>query len=135
MPAEFLLDTNIISDLVRRPQGDVAKKLAVHGERDICTSIVVASELRFGAMKSGSRGLTDQLDLVLSAIEVLPLEEPADQEYAHIRNYLESRGTPIGPNELLIAAHALAVDCTLVTANRREFARVPGLKAVNWLDA
>ncbi len=133
MRARFLLDTNIISDLVRQPQGIVAGQLERVGEKSVCTSIVVASELRFGAAKSGSRRLGTQLDLILSAIDILPLEEPADVEYARLRGYLESHGTPIGPNDMLIAAHALVLDCTVVTANDREFSRVPGLKVENWL--
>lgn len=133
MSVQYLLDTNILSDLVRRPQGRIAKRLARAGESNVCTSIVVAAELRFGAAKSGSKRLTAQLEVILSAIETLPLEEPADHHYAKLRQYLEARGTPIGPNDLLIAAHALALDCTVITANDREFSRVPGLKVENWL--
>lgn len=134
MPARFLLDTNILSELVRRPQGRVAERIAREGERSVCTSIVVAAELRFGAAKAGSKRLTRQLDMILSALEILPLEAPADRHYATLRKQLEKRGMPIGPNDLLIAAQALAEDCTLVTANQREFSRVPGLKVVNWLE-
>lgn len=135
MQARFLLDTNILSDLVRRPQGKIAQRIAREGEKSICTSIVVAAELRFGAEKRSSERLTTQLEVILSAIETLPLEEPADLHYAKLRKYLEKRGTPIGPNDMLIAAHALALDCTVVTANDREFSRVPGLKVENWLAA
>ena len=129
----YLLDTNILSDLVRRPQGAVADRLARVGEGAVCTSIVVAAELRFGALKSGSKRLQRQAELILSVIDILPLEAPADEEYARIRRHLESQGTPIGPNDLLIAAQALALDCCVVTANDREFSRVPGLKVENWL--
>jgi tRNA(fMet)-specific endonuclease VapC len=133
MAARFLLDTNILSDLVRRPQGKIAERIAREGEESICTSIVVAAKLRLGAEKLGSGRLTTQLDIILSAIDTLPLEEPADHQYARLRKYLEERGTPIGPNDMLIAAHALALDCTVITANDREFSRVPGLKVENWL--
>ena len=129
----YLLDTNILSDLVRRPQGAVADRLSRVGEDAVCTSIVVAAELRFGALKSGSKRLKRQAELILSAIDILPMEAPADEEYARIRRHLESRGTPIGPNDLLIAAQALALDCCVVTANDREFSRVPGLRVENWL--
>jgi tRNA(fMet)-specific endonuclease VapC len=134
VPARFLLDTNILSELVRRPQGRVAERIAREGERSVCTSIVVAAELRFGAAKAGSKRLARQLDVILSALEILPLEAPADRHYATLRKQLENRGMPIGPNDLLIAAQALAEDCTLVTANERGFSRVPGLKVVNWLE-
>jgi tRNA(fMet)-specific endonuclease VapC len=133
MRPRFLLDSNILSHLVRRPQGQVAKCIEREGERSICTSIVVAAELRFGARKLGSERLSRQLEAILEAIEVLPLEEPADRHYANIRWTLEQRGEPIGPNDLLIAAHALALKSTLVTANVREFSRVPGLQVANWL--
>ena len=133
MSARFLLDTNILSDLVRHPQGVVAQRIASEGEASVCTSIIVAAELRFGALKRGSVRLTRQLETILSAIDVLPLEEPADLHYGTIREFLERKGKTIGPNDMLIAAHALSVDCAVITANRREFSRVPGLKVENWL--
>jgi tRNA(fMet)-specific endonuclease VapC len=130
----YLLDTNILSDLVRYPQGAIASRIAREGESSVCTSIIVAGELRFGAYKRGSDRLMAQVEAILSAIEILPLEEPADQHYGKLRVLLESRGDMIGPNDMLIVAHALALDCTVVTANRREFSRVPGLKVENWLE-
>jgi tRNA(fMet)-specific endonuclease VapC len=129
----FLLDTNIISALVRNPQGMATDQIAREGEESICTSIIVASELRFGAEKKGSERLTYQLEAVLSAIVTLPLEEPADRRYAKLRHHLEKAGTPIGPNNMLIAAQALSLGLTLVSANLREFSRVPGLAVENWL--
>ena len=68
-------------------------------------------------------------------MEVLPFESPSDAIYAELRTRLESRGRPIGGNDLLIAAHALANDCTIVTANEKEFSRAKGLKVENWLRA
>ena len=135
MSARFLLDTNILSDLVRHPQGIVARRIASEGEASICTSIIVSAELRFGALKRGSTRLTRQLETILSAIDVMSLEEPADQHYSVIRVFLERKGETIGPNDMLIAAHALSIDCAVITANHREFSRVPGLKVENWLDA
>ena len=134
MPTRYLLDTNILSDLVRNPQGKIAQRIAREGEKNICTSIVVAAELRFGAEKRGSERLTKQLETILSAISALPLEEPADRHYGKLRAHLEERGTRIGPNDMLIAAQALALECTVITANDREFSRVPGLKVENWLE-
>jgi len=130
----YLLDTNILSDLVRRPGGAVAKRIADVGEDSICTSVVVAAELRYGAVKSGSKPLSDRVDLLLSALEILSLELPVDERYAEVRHHLARQGTPIGPNDLLIAAHTLAADLTLVTANTREFERVPSLRVENWLS-
>lgn len=133
MSLHYLLDTNIIADLVRRPGGTVATRIAEFGEDSICTSIIVAAELRYGAAKSDSKQLSERVGLLLSALEILPLEPPTDEHYAEVRHYLARQGTPIGPNDLLIAAHALAADLTLVTANTREFERVPSLRVENWL--
>jgi tRNA(fMet)-specific endonuclease VapC len=129
----YLLDTNIVSDLVRRSQGQVARRIRGVGETQVCTSSIVAAELRFGAAKKGSERLTAQLETVLGAIEVLPLDAPADLEYGALRPYLEQRGPPIGGNDLLIAAHSISLDCTLVTDDEREFGRVPKLRCENWL--
>ncbi|HIP68863.1 MAG TPA: type II toxin-antitoxin system VapC family toxin [Chromatiales bacterium] len=130
----YLLDTNILSDLVRNPQGVVAARIAKAGEDTVCTSVIVAAELRYGASKSNSTKLAERIDLILSALEILPLEPPADRQYAALRHHLTRQGTPIGPNDLLIAAHALASDLTVVTANVGEFSRAPGLKVENWLQ-
>ena len=134
MQTRYLLDTNILSDLVRHPQGLISRKIEAVGEKSICTSVIVAGELRFGAIKSGSEQLANQLGMILSALEILPLEEPADQRYGELRSHLENKGTPIGPNDLLIATHALMLDCVVVTANTREFSRVPNLRVENWLE-
>ncbi len=134
MSLVFLLDTNILSDLVRHPQGAIASKIAAAGERSVCTNIIVAAELRYGAKKSGAKKLADRIDLILSALEILPLETPTDRCYGDIRHHLAREGNPIGPNDMLIAAHALCAGLTVVTANFREFARVPGLSVENWLS-
>jgi tRNA(fMet)-specific endonuclease VapC len=128
----FLLDTNILSDLVRNPQGRVADHIAEVGETAICTSIIVAAELRFGAAKRASAHLTRQVERILAVIDVLPFETPADAAYAQLRAQLETAGSPIGGNDTLIAAHALATGCTVVTDNEREFERVIGLRVENW---
>jgi tRNA(fMet)-specific endonuclease VapC len=135
VPFSYLLDTNIVSELVRRPSGTVATRIADVGEDSICTSIIVAAELRYGAAQSDSKQLFERVSLLLSVLEILPLEPPADQHYAEIRHHLARQGTPTGPNDLLIAAHALAANLTLVTANKGEFERVPSLRVENWLLA
>ncbi len=132
MALGYLLDTNVLSALVRDPQGPIAQRIAAVGEDTVCTSVVVAAELRYGAHKSGSVRLAERIDLILSTLEILPLDVPADRHYGDIRQRLARLGTPIGPNDLLIAAQALALDLTVVTANEREFARVPGLRIENW---
>ncbi len=129
----YLLDTNIVSDLVRNPQGNVARHVRRVGEKHVCTSIIVAAELRYGADKKGSPRLSSQLDAVLGVLEVLPFEAPADTSYGLLRTRLEKRGTPIGGNDLLIAAQALALGYVIVTDNQKEFSRVEGLRLQNWL--
>lgn len=131
---QYLLDTNIISELVRNPQGIIKDRIAVIGEDAICTSIIVSSELHFGVEKKGSNRLRNQLETILSALVILPLEEPADRQYAVLRSNLEKTGTPVGPNDMLIAAQAISLGLTLVTANIREFSLVQGLAVENWLE-
>src|SRR5665647_1485971 len=129
----FLLDTNIVSDLVRHPRGKISGRISQVGEADVCTSIVVAAELRYGATKKNSLRLTAQLEAVLGALEVLALEPPVDAVYGVIRASLERTGQPIGANDLLIAADSLALGRTVVTDNEREFVRIHDLRVENWL--
>ena len=128
----FLLDTNILSHLVKEPSGVVARQIGAVGESRVCTSLVVACELRFGAAKKGSAKLSAQLEAILSALEILPLEEPVDRHYADIRLQLHLIGQPIGHNDLFIAAHARSLNATLITHNTREFGRVDGLLTEDW---
>ena len=129
----YMLDTNIISDLIRNPQGSAAKRIAKVGENNICTSIIVAAELRYGCARSGSKRLRDAVEELLSEMTVLPFDVPADSDYGAIRSELEAAGRSIGPNDLLIAAHACAAGATIVTANADEFKRIRRLKVENWL--
>ena len=128
----YMLDTNVVSGIVRDPGGIIARRAAAHEPGSIAISVIVAAELRYGAERRGSARLTRQLEAVLTAIETLPLAAPADRHYGAIRSALERIGRPIGHNDLLIAAHARALDATLVTNNTREFDRVPGLTVEQW---
>jgi tRNA(fMet)-specific endonuclease VapC len=129
----YLLDTNVVSDLIRKPQGRIAQHIRDVGETRVCTSIIVAAELRYGATKKGSARLTAQLEAVLGVLDVLPFEPPADTAYGSLRARLEQAGTPIGGNDLLIAAQVVALGYTIVTDNEREFGRIGGLPRENWL--
>ena len=132
----YLLDTNILSELVRSSGGPIVAKvsrLSRAMRRSLCTSIICAGELRYGAVKKGSPRLHQRVEDILQMIQVLPLEEEADRHYSRIRAHLERIGSTIGANDLLIAAHALSSDCILVTDNVREFGRVPDLQVENWL--
>jgi tRNA(fMet)-specific endonuclease VapC len=129
----YLLDTNIVSDLVRNPQGRSAEHIRRIGEEQVCTSIIVAAELRYGAAKRESPRLSRQLEAVLGALDVLPFAAPADAVYCEIRTRLEQAGTPIGGNDLLIAAQTVALGYAIVTDNEGEFARIDELVSENWL--
>jgi tRNA(fMet)-specific endonuclease VapC len=130
----YLLDTNILSDLLRNPGGRAARRLAVVGETTVCTSIVVACELRYGAAKRGSPALSKRVDNLLESLEILSLDRETDYRYAEVRWHLDRAGQPIGANDLLVAAHTLALDLVLVTDNLKEFSRIPRLALENWLD-
>lgn len=136
MMGRYLLDTNILSDLIKNPQGGVAKRIGNLSptEHDaLATSIIVAGELRYGAAKRGSAQLTDRVERLLDSFDVLPAEADVDRQYGHLRVDLEKRGITIGANDLWIAAHALAIDAVLITDNVVEFERVTGLRIENWL--
>jgi len=131
----YLLDTNIVSELIKSPQGVVVERMLASGlENYCCTSIIVACELRYGAAKKQSAKLSFNVEQVLNSLPIVSLEEPVDEFYARIRVNLESRGLPIGQHDLLIAAHALSLGLTVVTANEREFSRVENLTVENWLN-
>jgi len=130
----FLLDTHIVSNLIREPRGRVVERIKMLGEHRVCTSILVAAELRYGATKkAASPRLSTQVEAVLNIIDTLPFDSPSDETYGQIRTQLELAGTPIGGNGLLIAAHAMTLGYTLVTDNENEFARIRGLRIENWL--
>jgi tRNA(fMet)-specific endonuclease VapC len=129
-----MLDTNIVSDLVRNPQGRVFEKIVKIGSDRLCISVISAAELRYGCAKKGSARLLAHVEAILAGIEILPFDVPADAKYGGIRAELEAAGRPIGPNDLLIAAHAYALGVVLVTANVVEFQRIRGLEIENWLE-
>jgi len=130
----YLLDTNAVSNLADAPSGPIAQQIARVGVENVVTSIIVNGEIEFGLELKQSKRLRAQMERVFSVLPVLPLDQPADRRYGVLRAELKRRGRPIGPNDLLIAAHALALGATLVTANVGEFSRVPGLKVENWLQ-
>ena len=134
----YLLDANILSDMMRNPRGQTARtfeRKAHELETRLTTSIIVACEMHYGAVRRGSTSLAQRVDRVLASVEVMSLPAGAEETYATLRADLERRGQVIGQNDMLIAAHALALNAILVTDNVREFKRVKGLKIENWLRA
>ena len=131
--AGYLLDANIVSAWMHAPVGRVAQRTARAGEGNVFTSVIVAAELAYGGVKRPSPRLDAALATVFRELDVRPLDAEAIGHYARLRNQLEAAGTPISANDMLIAAHALSLDATLVTDNEREFTRVQDLRVENWL--
>ena len=134
----YMLDTNIISDMMRNPRGSANVQLAAHIAKSstplrVCTSIVVDCEVSYGLRRKASPKLDKAYADLLQIVEVMPLDSQVTPQYAQLRAHLEKAGTPIGANDTLIAAHALSLGAALVSADS-EFARVPDLKVENWLQ-
>lgn len=132
----YLLDTNIVSYFLRGTSPDLNQRILNSNAEDLGMSVISAGELHYGLRRLPSsrraKLLGQQLDALLSAIAVQPLPADAARHYGTIKAALDPAGTPIGGNDLWIAAHALADSMTLVTHNVREFERVKGLKVENW---
>jgi len=131
----ILLDTNICIHLINAKPPAVLQRFRDFRMGDIGICSVVAAELAYGVAKSGSTRNRQALDLFLAPLAILPFDESALWIYGDLRADLESKGTPIGALDTLIAAHALSLQSTLVTNNLREFERVPGLMLDNWVPS
>jgi tRNA(fMet)-specific endonuclease VapC len=128
-----LIDTNIAIAILKRDER-VHPHLARHGPSQLRISAITLAELRFGVAKSArARVSVGNLRVLLAMVAVVPFDEAATERYGELRALLERRGSPIGPLDMLIAAHALSLGWTLATHNTREFRRVPGLKVEDWL--
>ncbi len=128
-----LLDTDTCIDPINRDPPQVLARLQHFHPTDIALSSLTVAELAWSVAKSGSRRNRVALESFIASFTVLPFDASASFVYGGIRAELQRRGTPMGPIDLLIAAHALSIDFTLVTNNEREFRRVPGLRVDNWL--
>lgn len=126
----ILLDTNICIDIINRRPADVLARFRRYRAGEIGVSSVVAAELAFGVAKSGSTRNRNALGMFLAPLDILPFDEHCVWAYAD----LEKRGQSIGSLDTMIAAHALALNATLVTNNAREFSRVTGLRLENWAE-
>jgi len=135
MPTRYLLDTNICIYIQRQKPGEVLARFQKLKPGDAAISVITWGELLYGAEKSQQRKKALQLlEEFKTFVPVLPMPENAGKTYGAIRAYLESKGKPIGNNDLWIAAYAKTAALTVVTNNEREFQRVPGLKVQNWVD-
>jgi tRNA(fMet)-specific endonuclease VapC len=129
----YLLDTNICIYIIKKMPEQVIERLKHTRISEVGVSSITLSELEYGAAKS-SRPAQNKLAIVefLAPLEILPYDDMAAQEYGKVRAYLEKQGTPVGSMDMLIAAHALSLNCILVTNNEREFRLIPKLKIQNW---
>lgn len=127
----YLLDTDTVSYALRG-EGQVAGRITAHKPSELCISAISLAELRYGADRKGSRRLHALINTFATALEVVGFAEEAALEFGRIGTILAERGTPIGEFDVLIAAHAASLRCTLVTNNLRHFSKVPGLAVENW---
>ena len=132
----YLLDTDTCSNIMRASGGSIWDRLDKLEERSAAISVITLGELQFGvALKPMATRIAAHLDIILRYLQVLPLNRDTCLHYGRIRSDLQVKGTPIGPNDLWLSAHALALGLTLVTNNTREFKRVSGLKLENWASS
>lgn len=131
----YMLDTNICIYVMKKKSENVLRRFREELDGGICISSITLAELEYG-MKHSSDPVKNEQALLrfLAPLSVLPFGAAAASEYGEVRAYLQSRGTPIGPLDMLIAAHARAEGMTLVTNNMREFERVPELDLENWAE-
>ena len=129
----FLLDTDICIYYINNTPASVRKRFNMLRPGDLGVSSIVVAELRYGVARSRAKEKNSAaLDDFLSPLEVVPFDESAALRYGAIRAELQTKGTPIGAMDMLIAAHAISLGVTLVTNNLREYKRVPGLKCITW---
>ena len=131
----FMLDTNICIYAIKHRPAEVIAALRAHESAGLGLSSITVAELYFGVAKSGSARNLLALEQFLAPLELADFDRSAAAAYGPLRAALEAAGTPIGPLDTQIAAHALALGVTLVSNNLREFARVPGLRLENWVGA
>jgi len=131
---EFMLDTDTVS-FVLRGEGEAGANLTARAPSEICISSISLAELRFGAEKRRSKRLHRLIDVFTATIEVVSFDSTAATVFGRICSGLQSKGTPIGTLDTLIAAHALSLELTLVTNNTKHFKQVRDLKTENWLQA
>ena len=131
----YMLDTNICIHAIKHKPETVYKRLQGIDPADVCISSITYAELAHGVEKSAFADRNRlALTLLLSNIEIEDFGQEAAEQYGRIRADLERRGMPIGPLDTMIAGHALALGCTIVTNNVRAFSRVTGLDVENWAE-
>jgi tRNA(fMet)-specific endonuclease VapC len=130
---KYLLDTNVCVDILNRCYPSVTERVRISSPEDLCLSSVVVAELRYGADRSQRRAENhERVDILTAEIQCLDFDLAAARVYGRIRSALEAEGTTIGPYDMMIAAHVLSLELTLITDNEKEFRRISELKIENW---
>jgi tRNA(fMet)-specific endonuclease VapC len=130
---KFLLDTNVCIDYLNASHPSVVERLREASPEDLCLSSVAVAELRYGADKSARKKRNhEKLDVLTAEIQCVDFDLDAASTFGRVRAALEAQGTPVGPYDMMIGAHALALGCVLVTDNVQEFRRISGLEVENW---
>jgi tRNA(fMet)-specific endonuclease VapC len=132
VPLRYLLDTDTVSFLIRRPSPELQRRFKRTPADQVALSVVTEMEIRFGLARNPGLRVAALVEAFLAGMTILPLTSDVALVYADVRAALEARGTPIGPHDLMIAAHARANELTLVTRNLGEFRRVAGLRCQDW---
>jgi tRNA(fMet)-specific endonuclease VapC len=132
---KLMLDTNICIAIIKQKPKDIMQKFSVYQVGDICISSVTLAELRYGVAKSQSQEKNQAaLDEFILPLEIADFDAKAALYYGNLRATLEKKGTPIGALDMMIGAHALSLNLSLVTNNIKEFNRVLGLKLLDWIS-
>lgn len=128
-----MLDTDTVSYALRG-HGNAGARILEHRPSEICVSSITVAELRYGAARRNSARLHKLIDAFVSNVSVLAFDERCANDFGRLAAELSGRGTPIGDFDVLIAAHAMAAEATLVTNNIKHFKRIRGLKLENWFQ-
>jgi tRNA(fMet)-specific endonuclease VapC len=132
MATRFLLDTNTVSFHIRESSAALRRRMRRVEASQVALSVITEMELRYGLVRNPKLRIADLVEEFLEGITILPLDSGAAGTYARVRAQLESKGQPIGPLDLMIGAHALSLNATLVTNNVKEFRRIRGLRVQDW---
>ncbi len=132
MATRYLLDTNTVSFHIRESSASLRRRLRRVEASQVALSVITEMEIRYGLARNPKLRIADLIEEFLAGITILPLDSGVAGTYARARAQLESKGKPIGPLDLMIGAHALSLDATLVTNNVKEFRRIRGLRVQDW---